>query len=87
MREFPTRMPYSYLSLYYDTMNVERRYERLLYDTPGFLSALGGSLGLYLGLSVLGAIFGALEAAQGAAKVRRIGKKLTPRKHQNEELI
>ncbi len=37
--------------VYFDSLNVHRQYERLVYDTPGFLSALGGSVGLYLGLS------------------------------------
>ncbi len=40
--------------VYYDSLLVKHQYERLVYDSPGFLSALGGSLGLYLGLSCLG---------------------------------
>jgi hypothetical protein len=39
--------------VYYDSLTVQRQYERVIYDVPGFLSALGGSMALYLGLSVL----------------------------------
>jgi hypothetical protein len=44
-------------AVYYDSLTVQRQYERLIYDVPGFLSALGGSMGLYLGLSVLSILF------------------------------
>ncbi len=47
--------------VYYDTVLVKRHFERLIYDLPGFLSALGGSLGLYLGLSCLSVLYGLIE--------------------------
>ena len=43
--------------VYYDNLIVHRQYERLTYDVPAFLSALGGSLGLYLGFSCLDILF------------------------------
>jgi hypothetical protein len=48
--------------VYYDSLTVQRQYERLIYDIPGFLSALGGSLGLFLGLSVLSGLFLLVDA-------------------------
>jgi hypothetical protein len=39
--------------VYYNSLTVQRQYEQVIYDVPGFLSALGGSMALYLGLSVL----------------------------------
>ncbi len=54
--------------LYFDDLLVQRRYERLVYDTPAFLSTLGGSLGLYLGLSLLGILYGAVDAGRGTFK-------------------
>jgi hypothetical protein len=54
--------PFLRMYLYYDTLIVQRQYERLIYDVPGFLSALGGSMGLYLGLSVLSILFLLMDA-------------------------
>jgi hypothetical protein len=50
------------LFLYYDSLTVQRQYERLIYNVPGFLSVLGGSIGLYLGLSVLSILFLLMDA-------------------------
>ena len=46
---------------YYDTSAVEKKTEILIYDVPKFLSAIGGTLGLYLGLSVLSVFFAAIK--------------------------
>ncbi len=50
---------------FYDTTVVEKQYERLIYDLPGFLSALGGSVGLYLGLSCVSVIYTFIDVASG----------------------
>ena len=49
------------LSVYYDSLVVEQQREVLLYDVPGFLSALGGTLGLYLGFSILSTLLYLVE--------------------------
>ena len=38
---------------YYERLEVEERSEKLVYDVTDFLAALGGNIGLTLGLSVL----------------------------------
>jgi hypothetical protein len=43
--------------VYYDNLVVSTTLERLVYDIPAFLSAMGGSLGLYLGFSCLEILF------------------------------
>lgn len=47
--------------VYYDTLMVEKQREVLVYDVPGFLSAAGGTLGLYLGFSCLTVLFGLIN--------------------------
>ena len=42
---------------YFDSMVVESQSEILIYDWPKFLSAIGGTLGLYLGFSCLSSLF------------------------------
>ncbi len=42
--------------VYYDSLTVQRQYERLIYDNPAFMSALGGGLGLWLGFSGFGCL-------------------------------
>lgn len=42
---------------YFDTMVVETQNEILIYNWPKFLSAIGGTLGLYLGFSCLSSFF------------------------------
>ncbi len=37
----------------YNTLDVENKEERLLYDFPNLVSAIGGSMGLFLGLSLV----------------------------------
>ncbi len=37
----------------YNTLDVENKEEKLLYDFPNLVSAIGGSMGLFLGLSLL----------------------------------
>ncbi len=37
----------------YNTLDVENKEERLLYDLPNLVSAIGGSMGLFLGLSLV----------------------------------
>jgi hypothetical protein len=54
--------PFLRMWVYYNNLIVQRQYERPIYDLPGFLSALGGSMGLFLGLSVLGILFLLVEA-------------------------
>ncbi len=43
----------SALFFYYDRTDVKHQYERLIYDVPQLVSALGGSLGLAMGMSFL----------------------------------
>ncbi len=43
--------PYLYFA--YSTLDVENKEERLLYDFPNLVSAIGGSMGLFLGLSLV----------------------------------
>ncbi len=70
MNSFPTKESDVKVYVYYDTLHVRKQYERLIYDLPGFLSALGGSLGLYLGLSCFGVFEGVVA---GYARLRGNG--------------
>ena len=45
------------LSLYYNTLVIEKRTETLLYDVAGMLASAGGNLGLMLGFSCLSLLF------------------------------
>ncbi len=58
---FPDPNPRVVIYTYYDHLLVQKQYERLIYDVPGFLSALGGSLGLYLGLSCLTFVYALID--------------------------
>ena len=49
---------------YYDTMVVEQQNEILVYDWSRFLSALGGTLGLYLGFSCFTMINGLIDLSK-----------------------
>ena len=49
------------LFVYYDNLVVPRQFERLVYDTPALISALGGSLGLTLGMSFLSYLWGFID--------------------------
>ena len=53
---------------YYDSSAVEKQSEVLVYDIPKFLSAIGGTLGLYLGFSCLSILWSALKAYQKCGK-------------------
>ncbi len=63
---FPSRAIYPF----YDSVTVEKQYERLIYDLPGFLSALGGSIGLYLGLSCVSVIYTFVDALSATIATR-----------------
>ena len=52
---------------YFDTMAVEIQEEILVYDWPRFLSALGGTLGLYLGFSCFSVLIFLIEIARRIA--------------------
>ena len=52
------------LALSYESLLVEERIETLVYDTGNLLSAIGGNLGLFLGLSCLTILLGIWKAAQ-----------------------
>jgi hypothetical protein len=47
--------------LLYDSTIVQKSEEMLLYDTPALLSAVGGSLGLFLGFSCITVFFYAID--------------------------
>jgi hypothetical protein len=51
--------------LLYDSTIVQRSEETLLYDVPALLSAVGGSLGLFLGFSCITMFFYAIDNWQG----------------------
>ena len=51
------------VKLYYNTLTLERRRERIRYDLPELFSAIGGSLGLLIGFSILNVIWLGLDAA------------------------
>ena len=55
-----TKAEYSqrrYIYLYYTTADETRISSELLIDFVGFISAIGGNLGLFLGFSFMGMIF------------------------------
>ena len=49
---------------YFDSMIVEIQNEILIYDWPKFLSAIGGTLSLYLGFSCLSMLLVILASAK-----------------------
>ena len=55
-----TKVEYSqqrFIYLYYTTADETRISSELLIDFAGFISAIGGNLGLFLGFSFMGMIF------------------------------
>ncbi len=52
---------FAVLYVIYDSLLVQHQYERLIYDASQLLSALGGSVGLTLGLSLFSVASGFLE--------------------------
>ena len=46
---------------YFDTLSVEKKTEIFVFNFPKFLSAIGGLLGFYLGLSVLSVLYKCLN--------------------------
>jgi hypothetical protein len=52
-----TENPFLSMYLSYYNLIFQQQYKCLIYDVPGFFSALGGSMGLYLGPSVLSILF------------------------------
>ena len=57
---------YFHLFFYYSSMIIEKRVEALVYDLGGFLSAAGGNMGLWLGLSFLTILFTCLDWIRSA---------------------
>ncbi len=56
------------VTISYNSLDVLVQSQRLVYDLPSFLSALGGSLGLYLGMSCLGTLYAFVNVASVASK-------------------
>ena len=61
---------------YYDTNSVQLQKEILIYDWPRFLSAIGGTLGLYIGFSCLSIIIWMGQALLGLLRARAKRKKV-----------
>ena len=57
--------------VYYDTLTVEHQKEVLLYDAPAFLSSMGGTIGLYLGFSVLSVLIWIVNAVEEKYKKKK----------------
>ena len=55
-----------YITIYYTTANVATFTSEQLIDFPTFISATGGNLGLFLGLSFLGVLFSLYEYIEKA---------------------
>ncbi len=47
--------------MFYNSTIVQKSEETLLYDVPALLSAVGGSLGLFLGFSCITIFFYAID--------------------------
>lgn len=65
---------------YFDSLLVERRSEVLVYDIPAFFSALGGTLGLYVGfsmLSVMTIVYNIAQNRKGSKEKKKKEKKKT----------
>lgn len=56
VKRVPMEMPLSHLYIYFSSKMVTKMEELPGYDFNAFLSDLGGSLGFFLGLSVIGTI-------------------------------
>ncbi len=56
------------LFFFYDSMDVEHREEALVYDLSKLLAAVGGSVGLFLGLNMFKVLSTAVEAIFGKAR-------------------
>ena len=52
--------------MYYTTSDVSTFTEARLIDFSGFVSAIGGNLGLFLGFSFLGMLFSLYEYIEGS---------------------
>ena len=59
------------LYVYYDTRTVEIQNEVLVYNMAQFLSAIGGTLGLYLGFSCLSLLLAAANYSSNGPKRNR----------------
>jgi hypothetical protein len=53
-----------FISLKYETFNVEEHVESLIYDAGSFLVSVGGNLGLFLGFSCLSVFFAIINVCK-----------------------
>ena len=52
---------YYTIAIMYNSLDVEKQEETLIYDFGNFLAAIGGNLGLFLGFSCLSIIFAGVD--------------------------
>ena len=74
---------YFHLFFYYSSLVVEKRVETLVYDIGGFLSAAGGNMGLWLGLSFLTILFAVIDWTKAA--IRFCNEKVKSKKRSSVE--
>ena len=68
-------LQWRYVYLYYTTADEITYSSDLMIDFPGFISATGGNLGLFLGFSFMGMLFSLYEWIEARLLTRNVGKK------------
>ena len=61
------------ISLKFESFTINEEIENYLYDTASFMTAIGGNLGLFVGLSLLSLLLGAIRLAKRICQKVSIG--------------